>query len=982
MNIQFEPNNSGHKTEQTTKTFAGAPKTTAYQPNTTKSTNGISLDISGFVMDNNAYVGQGKTTEDVMNEIGSTNVETMQDYMTVMSNTLSGEDYQKLMEDGYSVGEMPVAETVTVVDEIKATMAEAGIVIEGYNDHLDKDVLKQIVGNTAYAEAIAASFEKYNVETTEQNLKDAVKELEKMSEVQNLSDNAVKYMLLNELDPTTDNLFKAAFSGGAGALKQSQGYFAQDGYYGKKAETVDTEALKGQIDKIIEQAGLVADDITRQEAGWIIENGIALTADTLSRLHDIRSLQFPMETEEVADAVCRAITDGKRPKEADLSEERTILEQAVDIKKKVDQISDAALQTAIYEEKPLQINVLANQTELAVALQENEQKSYITAKRQLEEIRLHMTVSANYQLLKKGIQIDTLSLEKTVDVLKKQEEAFGKLLFAEQSRPEEAYKLWQETDLKVAQLKMMPAALVGEVAASIKSETFTLNAVHETGSELQSRYEQASQSYETLMTAPRRDLGDSIVKAFRNVDDILNDLGEELTVDNRRAVRILGYNQMEITAQSIEQIKEADNYLREVISSITPQKTLQMIRDGINPLETSMEELREYLAGQEDTNFNKMEKYSKFLYQLEQNNEITREERDAYIGIYRMLRQIEKSDGAAVGTIVHNGQSMSFANLLSAVRTRKTGHVNQSATDETGFLKESVSYKNSISDQINAYFKAFSTQETDESYAREKQAQIAEAMHISGEALEQLLADGQSITPDVLEAQKEFLQNRGSLYKRLGRFDEKNSLSGEYTNLLEQFTDADSAEKAYDNMLASAQEIIENAMDEGEATYIDVRSMVISCKQLSLAAALSKEENYEVPIKLDGEMTSVNIRIMHNRDEKGEVRAAFENEIFGKVNARFVVQTGGWINGFVTVSNSKGLSEMQAKDTELCQNILKESGKKADVNYAWQEKEISVSYKHSKKDETVSTNVLYQIAKGFLQTFAEQTEVEEKRYEG
>ena len=42
-----------------------------------------------------------------------------------------------------------------------------------------------------------------------------------------------------------------------------------------------------------------------------------------------------------------------------------------------------------------------------------------------------------------------------------------------------------------------------------------------------------------LMTAPRTDLGDSIQKAFRNVDDILNDLDMELTDDNRRAVRFL-----------------------------------------------------------------------------------------------------------------------------------------------------------------------------------------------------------------------------------------------------------------------------------------------------------------------------------------------------------------------------------------------------------------------------------------------------------
>ena len=41
--------------------------------------------------------------------------------------------------------------------------------------------------------------------------------------------------------------------------------------------------------------------------------------------------------------------------------------------------------------------------------------------------------------------------------------------------------------------------------------------------------------YETLMTAPRRDLGDSIRKAFSNVDDILTDMSLDKTLENQRA---------------------------------------------------------------------------------------------------------------------------------------------------------------------------------------------------------------------------------------------------------------------------------------------------------------------------------------------------------------------------------------------------------------------------------------------------------------
>lgn len=84
-----------------------------------------------------------------------------------------------------------------------------------------------------------------------------------------------------------------------------------------------------------------------------------------------------------------------------------------------------------------------------------------------------------------------------------------------------------------------------------------------------------------------------------------------------------------------------------------------MIRDGVNPLQTSMEDLEEYLSGQ-DTYAEDSEKYSRFLYRLEQNNEITPEEKESFIGIYRLLRQVEKSDGAAIGKLVDTGAEVSF----------------------------------------------------------------------------------------------------------------------------------------------------------------------------------------------------------------------------------------------------------------------------------------------------------------------------------
>ena len=72
-----------------------------------------------------------------------------------------------------------------------------------------------------------------------------------------------------------------------------------------------------------------------------------------------------------------------------------------------------------------------------------------------------------------------------------------------------------------------------------------------------------------------------------------------------------------------------------------------MIREQKNPLEMTMDELDEYLNNKGKDPLEDAEKYSRFLQRLERNNAISEEEREAYIGIYRMFRQIEKSDGSS-----------------------------------------------------------------------------------------------------------------------------------------------------------------------------------------------------------------------------------------------------------------------------------------------------------------------------------------------
>ena len=203
----------------------------------------------------------------------------------------------------------------------------------------------------------------------------------------------------------------------------------------------------------------------------------------------------------------------------------------------------------------------------------------------------------------------------------------------------------------------------------------SIQEIYDHGSQIQQALEKVNERYETLMTAPRRDMGDSIQKAFSNAaESLLKDMDLENSAANQRAVRILGYNGMDISEENIQNVKALDEQMQRAFKNMTPAVTLEMIRRGENPLDMSMEQLNQVAEDiKQETGNEDQERFSRYLWKLEQNHEITEEERSGYIGIYRLIAQVEKTDGAALGALMQQGSGITMRNLLTAVRTSKKG---------------------------------------------------------------------------------------------------------------------------------------------------------------------------------------------------------------------------------------------------------------------------------------------------------------------
>lgn len=128
---------------------------------------------------NQAYRETKDKESALLDEASLYDTKNSKDFMVVMSNTLSDEDYKKLQEKGGNPGDYEPGEMVTVIDEIKVTLARAGVHIAGYTDDLDAGALKEAAGNEAYAAAIAHALEAKNLPVTEKNVKDCTTKLKK-----------------------------------------------------------------------------------------------------------------------------------------------------------------------------------------------------------------------------------------------------------------------------------------------------------------------------------------------------------------------------------------------------------------------------------------------------------------------------------------------------------------------------------------------------------------------------------------------------------------------------------------------------------------------------------------------------------------------------------------------------------------------------------------------------------------------------------
>ena len=893
---------------------------------------------------------KGKSLIELQQDAANTNVALQQDYMTLLSHTMSQEDYAKACEDGFDPRELDQDTAVTIVDKIKAELVRSGQNIAGYTDDIDLDTLAAAVGSDTLAQSIEEQFRAADIPLTPENVEELKTAWDLASSLQQPQDGEIGYLVDNELEPEIWNLYVAENSGA------------------KVQQNTVPQELQDQMDKVITDAGLPLNDENRQKARWLVGAGLPLTTDTLQQLAELDTIAYPVSEDTFAQAAASAVAEGKSPVHANLGQQENIYEKAAGMVQ--EWFSDAKWDTTA----------------------EN-----LAARKQLEEIRLRMTAEVNVKLLQSDFSIDTAPMEQLIEALRKAEAEVADKYFPGETDAVAKYETYTQTVQVTNELPGLPVSVLGPYSLEQKASQETVAEFHSQGKALQTAYTEANERYETLMTAPRRDLGDSIRKAFSNVDDILTDMSLDKTPENRRAVRILAYNRMELTSENMEKVKEADRQVTAVVEKLTPKNVLQMIRDGVNPLEKTFEELESYFAENPQSYEEEAEEYSRFLYQLEQKKDITESERKAYIGIYRMVHQIEREDGAAVGAVVNTGAELQFSTLLAAARSRRTSHMDWKVSDDTGLTQEVRFSENNISEQISVGMAKEILAEVSEdtesrnAYYQECMQQMREAADTEPEAA-QLLQKGEvNTSASNLLAAQVLLEDPAELFGDLQRYREKYNkekemplaaageepAGAEASELWEQLDQQNFAED-YRAMLQDAVEETETNSIEQAENHLDVKQLQLIHKQLHLAEKLQDKQEYFLPMYLGDRLAGVHLTMQQGSGEAQtvDIRVDAGEE---QLEAHLQV-TGERVEGYLVGNTPEEVTKLE---------------KTSDIFLEWIQTDTSADWKAEKlpivssrdmtrmaageiqNADTIESRAdagqLYRLVKGFLQAVADSS---------
>ena len=756
--------------------------------------------------------------------------------------------------------------------------------------------------------------------------------------IKNINEPAISHMIEADLPETISNIYKSEHTES----------------YSEVSQTIEKEEtwfkIENQAVNLLESKGVTADKDSLGAAKWLFTKGMEITPASVAKYLSLNELKNSAETaegiEKLTDKLAKGISEGR-------------------------EAADAIVGTANYRQAGYVVNYFRRTTEITI--------TEISQRRNLEEIRLKLTEQSAVSMLNKGIKIDVTDLKGLVDNLRKEEESYYKGLLdgavtLENGKTSDGVKAAGDTTSSIELLRSVVSirsyALTrtyeseyktGAVSATYREETrITLAAYHEAG-----------MAYEKGATEIRADLGDNIRKAFGNIDEVLSENNLELTDANRKAVRLLAYNKAEVNVESVTKMKMAATLTETALKELKPATIAGLIKSGINPLDLDMKELLNRAKEINEKVLPGDEKYSRYLYNLEKSGAVTETEREAYIGIYRLLNQIEKGDDAAVGSVSLTNQSLTLRNMLSAVRSRKLGRFDEKIDESFGEIIKVLGGKGKIDNSIDmAYAKLLAGElkenltEPENDYYEAKKAEIAKEIQTT--EVEKMIDERAEITFSNLTAQMSISKGRRNLLGLISEMsdEEKREIKDLSSKFIDEFNGdrfAAENEKAITDALSKK---VSKLMESEKITYEKFTGRTEIKKTIVLSVKRETAQTYDIPFIYDEDkMADLSITVRKGKTEadKGKVGIILTTND-DRVTSEFRI-VNERITGYFMADSRESLDNLKANEEILKRTLSEMKMEIGEISYHLGQGSSQIRNYDDIYNDNVKTSDIYRTAK-------------------
>ncbi len=890
-----------------------------------------SMTMNSTVMDKRGIM-EGLSFDGSIEDLKNTAV-TLKDNLSVIFNKMDTGTAVEIGKEGIDINNTDDKKMVTVVEQIQIKLAMYcdDFNIQGMDINIDD--IKNTIGGGAAVYKVASELKNKGITPTENNVSQIMQTMDTFNQLKPMDMNTKAYMVKNDMEPSVNNVYIAEHSGyrlASGGMSDNQ-----------------WNEIRPQAEKMLQDAGLEISEANMDMCKLMVDNDIELTTDNLQKFDALNEIPEDNNQDIIIERMVAALIEGRTAKDTLITGESLPWEETAMAIQTIESATAGnimAWSQSSDDRKQYTLEGLSDIENNNIEETPNEgDYKYIKSYRELLEVRLMMTIDAGRTLEKNGISINTTEITDLIDKLKQYETDYFNTLIEDGEKPVTLMDTAQVNQVMTAvdSLRSVPAAVIGSVTQA--GETPSVNSFLYHVPAVTSAMAAAGEAYEALSTEVRSDLGDSVAKAVKaSMPDILAGLGLEDNDANRRAVRILAYNQMDMSEDNIDKVKSVDWSVNELFRNMNPEIALKMIRDNINPLETSVEELNEYFTTEAEAVRPAEEKYSEFLYRMDKKGKISQEEREKFIGIYSLVSKFQKDGLNAVGQLVNQNMDITMGNLLTAYMIRKDSGTELIADTDTGTAE--------VSDKVTYYKHLFAaaakhtitpdmlsqvSDELDDMSPEEfiQQLGVSEpgeedpvyqqyiencelAARAQSQELRLLIQNNIPATYNNIVAAQQIMSSKAS--DIFGRLANRNEETVE-DKIITSMDSREEINNAYDELLQQSRELVNSAVYNTD-DYLDMKALRQLGNTMSLVNNLAKRNTYFIPYDNNGSSGIINLKIVENGSNQGTFTIKMSKEDLGELTVEGKVNNES-ITVAVMSNSEEGLGILQEMLPQLKQTL-------------------------------------------------------------